>query len=251
MNDPWFVKPQRSLAARVRLVCLPHAGGGSAIYQPWAGELPGWVEVWSARLPGRESRIREPLLTDVRLLVEGLVSSIAAAPPAPALAIYGHSFGALLGYELAHALAARGIRTSLLMVSGRNAPHRPQPNNLHVLPDDEFLRQLVELYGGIPQEVLEHRELMALLLPILRADIAAEETYRYTERRPAPWPIIAYGGTEDRAIGREEMEHWRAMTASHFEVQMFPGDHFFIQSNRAPVLRSVEEQLTRWCVTRP
>jgi surfactin synthase thioesterase subunit len=251
MNDPWFWTAPRSRPATVRLICLPHAGGGSVVFQPWAKELPEWVEVASARLPGRESRMREPLVTDWRAIVGPLADSIAAAPPVPALAIYGHSMGAILGHELAHALAARGIAVNLLMVSGRCAPGRTNGQQLHTLPEDEFLRCLLDLYGGVPREVLEHRELMEIFLPILRADLQLVETYRHADRPPAPWPITAFGGAEDRSVGRDELEEWRALTASHFELRMFAGGHFFIQSDRAALLANVREQLQKWCVTRP
>jgi medium-chain acyl-[acyl-carrier-protein] hydrolase len=227
-------------------VCLPYAGGGAAIYQPWWKALPPSIELWAARLPGRESRLGEAAFRDAAAVVAPLACALASAAPAPALAIYGHSMGGLLGFELAHALAARGIPVDALLVSGCRAPHLPpREQPLHTLDDEALPRQLAERYGGMPREVLDTPELLRLVLPTLRADLEVVESYRFVERPPGPWRLTAYGGVDDPSVPPAELLEWQRHTSAAFRLEIVAGSHFFIQENRAAVLRSVTRELER------
>lgn len=244
-TNPWIVCPKPSPQARLRLLCFPHAGGAASVFYPWADELPGDIEVCAIQLPGRESRLREPPFTRLSPLVRALVQAIQPCLSLP-IAIFGHSLGALVGFELARQLRRQKMPGPVcLFVSGHRAPHLPSRTPpVHQLPQEEFIAEMRRL-KGTPEEVLQHTELLRLLLPLLRADFAVNETYGYTPEAPLACPIYAFGGLEDDEANYDELVAWREHTCNSFELRMFPGDHFFLYSARAPLLQAIAEDLAR------
>jgi surfactin synthase thioesterase subunit len=196
------------------------------------------------QLPGREGRLRERPIPSLRAIVDALVPALAPQLDRP-YAFFGHSMGAVLAAEVARALVASGAPAPAhLFVSSRRPPHLPPSEPpLHVLPDREFLAELGRRYGGMPAEVLQHAELVALLLPSLRADIEALETHRAPLRPPMPCPISAFGGSDDRFAPREQLEAWRCETSGAFRVRVFPGGHFYVDARRREVLADVAATL--------
>jgi medium-chain acyl-[acyl-carrier-protein] hydrolase len=195
------------------------------------------VEVCAVQLPGRENRFTEKPFDRVDPLASALADAVHPLLDLP-WALFGHSNGALIGFELARALRARGLSGPRhLFASGRRAPDVPAPSPpIGHLPDDEFLAELAEL-GGIPRELLEHREIMQMLLPTLRADVALHETYEFCEEAPLACPITAYGGVTDARVTPDAIEAWGRHTSGRFVVRMFPGGHFFHQSGSEEFLR--------------
>jgi surfactin synthase thioesterase subunit len=233
--------------ARLRLYCFPFAGGGAWAYASWADELSTdierEIELWSINLPGRESRQREPAFTALSPLIEALTSAVGPYLTGP-YAFFGHSMGALLGFELACRLHAQGQAGPVhLIVSGHRAPqlpHRHPP--VHGLQDPEILAKLWRL-GGTPEEVLRNPELIKLFLPLLRADLTVCETYAYRHREPLACSITAFGGNDDPEVSRDELSAWRRRTRESFSLHMFPGGHFFLQSAQSLVLRILAQDL--------
>jgi medium-chain acyl-[acyl-carrier-protein] hydrolase len=225
------------------LFCLPHAGGGASAFRGWADALPADVEVCPVQLPGRENRLAEPAFDRLEPLVQALADVADPWLDLP-FAIFGHSNGALIGFELARLLRARGRPGPLhLFASGRRAPDLPADRGLtHQLPEEEFLSTLQEL-GGLPPALLEHRELLELLVPALRADTAIHETYVFAEEAPLACPITAYGGLSDPRVAREQLEAWGRHTSGGFVARIFPGGHFYLQDDRPTVLRSLSADL--------
>lgn len=244
-NNPWVTFPRPNPSARLRLFCLPYAGGGASAYRLWPEGLPPFVEVCPVQLPGRERRTREPLFTEGPPLVEAIGQAILPLLDKP-FALFGHSLGAMLSFELARYLRRRHEHEPLqLFVSGRGAPQLPyQEPPIHALPEQEFIAELAN-YDGTPKEVLEHAELMQLLLPILRADFRINETYAYTHGPPLGCPLSAFGGQQDLKASREGLEAWGAQTTGDFSVRMYPGGHFFINTDRACLLRDISRDLLR------
>ena len=226
--------------ARVRLFCFPHAGGGGSSYRLWPRELPEQVEVCAIQPPGREDRLREPPIASVDLMVAAIVPAILSRVDLP-FAFFGQSMGAVVASEVAHELAARGEPLPAhLMVSARRPPHVPalEPP-LHLLADDEFVAEIRSRYGGIPPEVLREPDLMALLLPTLRADVEALETHRAALRAPLSVPITAMGGAADRLTPAEHLQAWRSVTKAAFGMRIVPGGHFYLDAQRPQVLAFV------------
>lgn len=224
-------------AARLRLFCFAHAGGGATAYRLWSAGLPADIEVRAVQLPGRETRLHEPALRRMDAIVEALVPALRDEFDRP-FALFGHSMGAMVASELTHRLAELGLPLPRhLFVSGRRAPRCIEPDApLHPLPDTAFIAELNRRYGGIPAEVLAHEELVQLLLPALRADLEALETAARPPRPPLPVPISAYGGLDDSRANRELLEPWRHETQASFRLRMFPGDHFYLQPRRHDLL---------------
>jgi medium-chain acyl-[acyl-carrier-protein] hydrolase len=226
----------------VRLICLPYAGGGQASYQRWRTTLEPDVEVVPVVLPGREMHVQLPLLThydDVLAYLWDVVLPRCRAP----FALYGHSMGASMAFECARLLrnAGRDLPT-VLLVSGARAPRfGPARPRLAHLPVDEFIEQL-RRYGGTPEEVLAHAELLEYLLPLLRADFAVAESYTYRSGPPLPCPIGAYSGRKD-SYSWDEVDAWREETTGSFWHEEFPGGHFFIRSQEEQFLALIRREL--------
>lgn len=239
----WLHAFKANPKAGVRLICFPYAGGTAMVYRSWAQRLPAEVEVLAVQLPGRASRMQEPLHFDLPRLIEAMAPVLAPHLEAP-FAFFGHSMGAMIAFELARLLRREGRAGPLrLFVSGRSAPqlnrtHAP----LHDLPQPELLRELGRL-NGTPREVLEHPELMELMLPILRADFSVCDTYEYREEPPLDCPITAFGGLQDAGVPRRNLEAWREQTSGAFTLRMLPGDHFFLHSDESLLLRLLATEL--------
>ena len=236
-TNSWVSLQRREDIARIRLFCLPHAGAGTAMFNLWRRSLPGFVEVCPILLPGREGRLSEISFTDSNTLIEQVTAGIAAYLDRP-YAIFGHSMGSLLAFELAHSLRTHRLREpSHLFLSGRNAPHLYLgQTKLHKLPDDRFLAELDTRYGGLPQEVLADPELLELYLPILRADLTLLETHLHRDRHPLACPISAFAGKQDKNVSMTGLEAWAEHTAAAFESEWFVGGHFYLTSTSKSLL---------------
>lgn len=238
----WITCPQPNPQAALRLFCFPYAGGGTLSYRPWAEWLP-LVEVCPILLPGRERRLSEPALTEFPSLIAVLHGAMLAYLDKP-FACFGHSMGGLLAFELTHQLRQQGHLPLHLFISGCRAPQLPDPEPLlHTLPDAEFLEEL-RRFNGTPDEVLANRELMALLLPTLRADFTATKTYRYSPLPPLSCPITVFGGLQDTTVTYDHLTAWQTQTIAAFSLQMLPGDHFFLNSNRASLMQAIAAKLS-------
>jgi medium-chain acyl-[acyl-carrier-protein] hydrolase len=227
----------------MRMFCLPYAGGGASIYRGWGASLPADVEVCPVQLPGRESRMREAPIVRSEPLTQAIADAIQPYMNLP-FVFFGHSMGAALGFELARELRRRGQPLPLhLFVSGRRAPQLPaREEPIWALPEPEFLVKLREL-NGTPEEVLQHEELMKLLIPILRADFQVNETYEFTPEEPFDFGISAFGGLGDEDVTRDDVAAWQEHTRGRFRMRMLPGDHFFIHGSKDMVLEAVARDL--------
>ena len=198
-------------ATRVRLFCLPYAGGGASMFRDWPAALPRALDLRPVRLPGREDRLREPPHTSLPALVDEVAGAIG-----PLLdwrfALFGHSMGALVAFELAREVRRRGAAPQWLFVAGCRAPHRLAPSGLSGLPDARFVSALNLKYGGIPDAFLNAPELLEFFLPVVRADLSLVDSYCYQPEPPLDCPISGFGGIDDPNVGRDELRAWREHT---------------------------------------
>jgi medium-chain acyl-[acyl-carrier-protein] hydrolase len=242
-----LICPKPNPDARLRLFCFPFAGGGTSTFNSWMDGLPLdtqlQTELCAIQLPGRETKSREHPLTRLSSLLEALMPVFDPYLNMP-FTFFGHSMGALVSFELARQLRRQAMPGPVhMVVSGHRAPQLPDPQSaIHQLPDTEFLAKL-RILGGTPEEVLQNPELMQLFLPVLRADFAVCETYCYTTEEPLDCSITAFGGNDDPRVSREELLAWQTQSHKSFSLRMFPGDHFFLQSARVPVLRVLAQDL--------
>lgn len=224
----WCVRWAAAEEAPVRLFCLPHTGGGAALYRTWAERLAPAVDVVSIRLPGRENRFRETPYRRLDDLVDALARAVEPLLDRP-YAWFGHSMGALIAYEVSRTLRDRGLRgPGRLLVSGRRAPHLPsrQPR-VHDALTPDLVAHLREL-NGTPAEVLDSTAALSLLLPMVRADFAVSETYRWRPRRPLDCPVLVLGGRADALTTPAELAGWREYSTAGCEVRTFDGGHFYL-----------------------
>lgn len=239
--SPYLDIPRPRAEAAIRLFCFHHAGGGSSLFRPWAAGLASYAEVVLVELPGRENRRDEPLKHSLDEVIDELLPAIVGLLDKPCV-LFGHSMGALLVLELARRLQAAGQGASLkkLFFSACHPPHLPR-RTISQLPDAEFLRTL-ESMGGTPANVLAHADLMAMFLPILRADFSICES---SSDYPAPLlscPIVVYGGIDD-AISLDDLASWRRYGGASFQMKLFPGSHFYLKTHRSLVLRNLQIDL--------
>jgi medium-chain acyl-[acyl-carrier-protein] hydrolase len=241
----WFQTGRARGQAELKLFCFPYAGGTAAIYRNWADLLGSMAQVIPVELPGRGARLKEPPFVSMPPLVEALAEVMLPLLDSP-FAFFGHSMGAVIAFELARRLRRRNEpEPRALFVSGRQAPQVPDPDPItYNLPKDEFIAELSRL-DGTPKDVLEHVELMELMLPLLRADFQVIQTYEYHAEPPLRCPIRVYGGLQDHDVPRDLLQPWEEQTRSGFALHMLPGDHFFIRSSQPTLLGLLARELTR------
>lgn len=229
----------------LRLFCLPYAGGGAAVFRGWRGRLGPGLEAWPVELPGRGARLKEQPQTRLRALACDLAGAL-DLPPGQPYAFLGYSLGALLAFEAIRELRRRGQRLpARLFVAARRSPRLRDPGEpIHLLPDADFVREIQARYpGGIPEPVLREAEVMALLLPSLRADFEMLETYQYAEEEPLDCPVTAFRGHDDARVPLESLEAWSQETRGDFMIREFPGGHFFLRGVEAEVQGLICDQL--------
>lgn len=241
--DTWIACREPRPQASLRLFCFPYAGGSASIFRTWPRGLPEDVEICPVQLPGRGARLMERPVPQLSPLVQALAKALLPLLDKP-FAFFGHSLGALVSFELVRGLRREyDVHPVRLFVSSGHAPqlpHRGMP--IHTMPEAEFLAELHRL-KGTPSEVLEHKELMEIVLPLLRADFALYETYVYAPEASLNCPISAFGGRHDRKVSHSDIEAWREQTKASFSSQMFPGDHFFLNTCQPLLLRVLTEEL--------
>ncbi|PSB01755.1 thioesterase II family protein [Merismopedia glauca] len=231
--------------AEYRLFCFPYAGGSAGVFRAWQRYLPQNIELCPIELPGRGTRFSEAPLTSIEELVKAIAYGILPLLDRP-FAFFGHSMGAWVSFELTRWLRQEyNLQPIHLFLSARRAPQIPAlVPPIHVLPDAEFIEQ-IRLYNGMNPALLEDAEFMELILPVLRADFTVLETYTYRQQKPLECPITAFGGWQDGDTSGESLQAWQIHSNRSFLLQMFPGDHFFLDSARPSLISAITEQINR------
>ncbi|RKH58573.1 thioesterase II family protein [Corallococcus llansteffanensis] len=243
LADPWLAFHVPQPHARLRLFCLPHAGGSASLFRTWQAELGTDIEVCPLQLPGRESRLNEPPLRDLRPLVEALADAVARHADRP-FALFGHSMGALLAFELSRALRSRGLSGPVhLFVASYRAPHTlaatPMTAATHDIDASEARRRETAL--ALPQGMGE--ELLALVRDVVLADTAVCEGYVFTPGPPLTCPLSAFRGSEDY-VPDDATKAWRALSSGPFTSRTFLGDHFFLKGTPRGLLQALRRALS-------
>jgi medium-chain acyl-[acyl-carrier-protein] hydrolase len=238
----WFDASPLRPGARLRLFCIHCAGGNATSFNAWAGALPASVDMRPVHLPGHGARFAEPPQRRAGPLVRGLVDALSGALDAP-FALFGHSMGALLAFEVARELRRREAPSpKRLFVAAAPAPHLPRTAApVAALPDAELLTAVDARYGSIPSDVMREPELVPIVARALRADMEIVEAYRYVEEPPLSTPLVVFGGLSDASIPQAALDAWRRQTTAHFVLDMVPAGHFLLE---APAFfQSLSEEL--------
>lgn len=244
LPSSWLTRLSPETArTRVRLICAPYAGGSSSSFRRWCSRLPPDIALYATELPGRGSRFAEPCLQSVDEVVTQLVEALRPLLDQP-FALFGHSLGVLIVYELALQIQRLAISPPVrVIISGQRAFDRPSPRPpIHELSDQEFLKE-VDRYGGTPPGLFEDEELRNMFLPVLRADFTLGETYVHRQAEQLNFDLCAYGGWEDDEVSLDDIKAWEPYTSGHFRYRMFPGSHFFLHQHEELFLENLMRDL--------
>lgn len=223
--------------APVRLVCFPHAGGAASYYHPLSMKLSSEADVLAIQYPGRQERRAEPCVTDLATLADLVAEELRPWTDRP-LALFGHSMGALLSFEVARRLERDDVPVLALFVSGRRAPSRLRGEAVHQQGDQSLIAHVRQL-SGTDSRFLDDPELLSMLLPALRSDYQAVETYRYEPGIPLSCPLAALIGDQDPLVTAEEAAAWRDHTIDSFELRTYPGGHFYLNEHLPDVTETI------------
>ncbi|HEX8095184.1 thioesterase II family protein [Jatrophihabitans sp.] len=228
----------------IPVLCLPFAGAGASAFrraQEYPSEL---VRICPLQLPGREERFDEPAFTDAVAAVDDLLPiALDLVAGSPAVAVFGHSLGAVLAFELAHRLRQLP-RPELVrvFVSGSPGPWTRRENRATGMTDEDFLSQ-VRGFAGYSHPALEHPELREMLLPTLRADVEMHENYLAPPDRLLDVPITSIRGSQDELVSREQAAEWNAASTAGCQLREVPGNHMYLVDSPAELVRLMDSEL--------
>jgi len=228
--------------ATTRLVCLPHAGGSASYYFPVSKALSPGVDVLAIQYPGRQDRRNEECVGTIGELADALVPELLPYTDKP-LALFGHSMGATLGFEVALRLEQKGVAPVALFASGRRAPSAHRDESVHLRDDDGLIAEMQSL-SGTDSQVLGDEELLRMVLPAIRSDYKAAETYRYTPGPRLATPIHVHVGDNDPKATVDEARKWSEHTDGGFEMHTYSGGHFYLNNEAPRVIASISQTLS-------
>ncbi|MGW5330074.1 thioesterase II family protein [Streptomyces sp. NPDC004014] len=237
----WLRLFHRAHADAPRLVCFPHAGGAASFYFPLSTALAPDAEMFAVQYPGRQDRRGEPCVDSVPALADAVVGELRRWQDRP-LALFGHSMGSSVAFEVARRLEAEGITPAALFVSGRRSPRMIRDEGIHRADDDVLIAHLARL-SGTDARILGDPELMELILPAMRADYRAAETYRYTPGPPLRCPLYVITGDDDPQLSPAEARDWATHTTGAHELTVLPGGHFYLASHWSRVAELIRARL--------
>lgn len=242
-TERWFKRFRRGTPSEVRLFCLHHAGGTAALFRGWPHLLPPEIELIAVQFPGRGDRYRERPPRRMSDLVDALLPAILPRLDRP-YAFFGLSMGAKSCWALTHALREQDAPLPLaLYLASAAAPALIEGRTDWDELDDAELVDYLNGMGGTPPELLEYPDLLAILLPTLRADLLLIDTFRFAPAKPLDLPIRAFAGVDDVEGPPERMERWREETNGPFTLDRISGGHFFDGPGLARVAGIVAEDL--------
>ncbi|MFJ7196715.1 MULTISPECIES: thioesterase II family protein [unclassified Streptomyces] len=237
----WIRRFHPAPEARSRLVCFPHAGGSATYYFSVSRALSPAMDVLAIQYPGRQDRRNEPCIEDIETLADKAVEELAPWGDVP-LTLFGHSMGATLAFEVARRLEAAGTRPECVYASGRRAPSRVRDETVHLADDDQLIADIGRL-SGTDSAVLGDPEILRMILPAVRSDYKAAETYRYRPGLPLASPVVALVGDDDPQVTVDEADSWRDHTTGPFDLRVFPGGHFFLDQHVPAILDLIRGRL--------
>ncbi|NLU76618.1 thioesterase [Streptomyces sp. HNM0575] len=238
----WIRRYHPAPDARRQLVCLPHAGGSASFFHPVSARLSSVAEVLAVQYPGRQDRRDETGPSDLATMADLVYGALREHLRARPTALFGHSMGATLAFEVTRRFEADGGQLSRLFVSGRRAPSRYRDERVHLMEDDGILEELKNL-AGTESSLLGDEEIQRLILPALRSDYTAIETYRCEPGAAVEAPVTVLTGDSDPKTSLDEAEDWRHHTKGDFDLRVFPGGHFYLGPRASDVIGLLREHL--------
>lgn len=229
---------------KINLFCLTFAGGNKYSYRLFSEKAPSFLNIITLEYPGRGSRMKEKLISDLNLLIDDLYDQVKDKLGTDRYAFYGHSMGGLAAYLLTlKLLKTNDKQPEHLFITGTTGPSAPSrlENPRHLLAKPEFINAVREL-GGMPDEILESEELLEYLEPILRNDFKAIETYKYQDNTPLNLPFTVITGISED-IKTDDILLWQRETSLKVDFKQLPGRHFFILEQSDQILKVIAKKL--------
>ncbi|MFI7703539.1 thioesterase II family protein [Nonomuraea sp. NPDC049480] len=228
-------------ASATRLICFPHAGGSASYFHPVAKQLSPRLDVLAVQYPGRQERRHERCIDDIGTLADRAAAEILPLADRP-MAFFGHSMGAVVAFEVARRLMAEDVSPLVLFASGRRAPSCVRVETVHKEGDQALLAEVRRL-GGTDARMLDDPELVSMIMPSLRGDYTAVMTYRCRPGARIDAPIIVLTGDSDPHVSLNEARRWKDHTSGLFDMHVFRGGHFYLNSHAAGVMRKITENI--------
>ncbi|HEX5406866.1 MAG TPA: alpha/beta fold hydrolase [Pseudonocardiaceae bacterium] len=244
-RDRWIRSFHPTRHSPVQLVCLPHAGGSASYYHPMSADLAKrGVDTLIVQYPGRQDRRTEPALTTIAELADGVTDALTGRSDLP-IVLFGHSMGAVVAFETARRLERAGTPVATVLVSGRRGPTATRTERwVHQMPDGEVVGE-IKLLDGTAGELLDDPEMLELVMPAIRADHQAIETYVAETGALVHCPLTALVGDADPKTTPEEARAWSVHTTDRFDLRVFPGGHFYVADQRAAVVATIMAEISR------
>ena len=227
----------------VQLVCFPHAGGSASFYFPVSEQLSPVAEVFAVQYPGRQDRRKETSPDDLHVLADQVHAAVRDTVRRRPTVFFGHSMGATLAFEVTRRLEADGDGPAHLFASGRRAPSTTRDEHVHEQSDDRMVSELT-LLAGTDTSLLGDEEILRMVLPAIRSDYTAIETYRCAPDVTVRAPLTVLTGDADPKTTEEEAQAWRGHTTGAFDLHVRPGGHFFLASDAPAIIAMLREKLT-------
>ncbi|WP_328581298.1 thioesterase II family protein [Streptomyces sp. NBC_00370] len=241
-NGAWVRRFHTASAPGPRLVCFPHAGGAASFFFPVSKQLSPALDVLAIQYPGRQDRRREPCVEDIATLADRLTAELLPLTDQP-LAFFGHSMGAVVAFEVTRRLEKAGTSPIVLFASGRRAPSSLRQESVHRAGDRAMIAELQRL-DGTDARMLDDPELLRMILPTLRSDYKAVETYRCEPpEATVSCPVVTLIGDTDPHVTREECLRWKTHTSGQFDMHVFNGGHFYLNAHAASVMEIIVERI--------
>ncbi|MFI1970790.1 thioesterase [Streptomyces cinnamoneus] len=241
-NGLWIRRFHPRPDSAVRLVCLPHAGGSASFYFPVSRAMPDFADVLCVQYPGRQDRRAEPLVDNIPDLADQVYAALLPWADRP-LALFGHSMGASLAFEVARRLERdKGIVPAYLFASGRRAPSTHRDERVHLQDDNGLIAEMRRL-SGTSTQLLGDEEVLRMILPAIRSDYRAAETYAYEPGEPLTCPVLGLVGDDDPKVNLDEAAAWAGHTEGSFDLKVFKGGHFYLAEHQAAVIKEMADRL--------
>ncbi|MGW9495917.1 thioesterase II family protein [Streptomyces prasinus] len=225
-GSPWLRRFHTAPDDSPRLLCFPHAGGNASYFFPFSARLAPHADVLVVQYPGRQERFGEPCVESLHEMADLVTAELVRGPLLERpFTVFGHSMGASLAFEVACRLRDAGFPPAALTVSGRRAPSIPAPGSVHLADDDQLIAD-IKLLGGTHQGMLDNPELLAAILPSVRSDYVATETYRFRGADPLDCPVTSLIGDADPRVDEPQALAWRTHGTGPFRLRVYAGGHF-------------------------
>jgi pyochelin biosynthetic protein PchC len=241
-SDLWIRRFHPAPGSTMQLVCFPHAGGSASFYFPVSAALTPAIEVAAIQYPGRQDRRTEPAASNIKDLADAIFQAVRPQAERP-LAFFGHSMGAVLAFEVAMRLEdASAAPLTRLYVSGRRAPSCHREETLHQQTDQALIAELKHL-NGTNSDLLADPEALEMILPAIKNDYLAIETYRPSDTRALRAPITALIGADDSRVTVDEAKCWHRHSTATFDLRVLSGGHFYLIDHGPEVIHLIAEDL--------